>query len=119
LPQIPGFLLEGTQFKIGQTLHLAAGLAEVVFGCGAKIIVQGPADMEIDSAKAATLHIGRLTADVPDDLEGFKIHTAVAEIHSLPVALEQPVKPEQHAQPKQPRQSQPEQQAKKALPATM
>jgi len=75
---------EGASLKVGQTVKLAGGLAEITFACGAKVILQGPANFEIESDKTAILHSGRLTADVPDDLEGFKIHTPVAEILSLP-----------------------------------
>lgn len=76
---------EGACLLPGQAVKLAGGLAEITFACGAKVILQGPASFEIESAKTATLHTGRITADVPDDLEGFKIHTSAAEILSLPV----------------------------------
>jgi hypothetical protein len=74
---------EGASLSPGQTVRLTTGLAEVTFANGAKIILQGPANLEIESAKTAVLHNGRMTADVPDDLEGFKVRTAVAEIVSL------------------------------------
>lgn len=75
---------QGACLLPGQAVKLAGGLAEITFACGAKVILQGPASLEIESSKTATLHNGRMTADVPDDLEGFKIHTAVAEVLSLP-----------------------------------
>jgi hypothetical protein len=75
---------QGSALKSGQSLKLAEGLAEITFACGAKVILQGPAVLEIESAKTAILHSGKLTADVPDDLEGFKIRTAVVEVISLP-----------------------------------
>jgi hypothetical protein len=75
---------EGAKLVPGQAVKLASGLAEITFVSGAKVILQGPANLEIESTKTATLHNGRLTADVPDNLEGFKIHTATAEILSLP-----------------------------------
>ena len=74
---------EGAQFKVGQTLHIAAGLVEIVFGCGATAIVEGPAVLELQSNKSSALHIGKLTAHVPDDLEGFTVHTPVAQVVSL------------------------------------
>ena len=64
--------------------QLTAGLAEITFASGAKVILQGPASLEIESNKTATLHNGRMTADVPDDLAGFRIHTSTVEILSLP-----------------------------------
>jgi hypothetical protein len=75
---------DGAYLRPGQAVKLTSGLAEVTFGSGAKVILEGPANFEIESAKTAILHSGRLCADVPDDLEGFKIRTAVAEILSLP-----------------------------------
>ena len=74
---------EGAQFKVGQTLHIAAGLVEIVFGCGATAIVEGPAVLELQSNKTSALHAGKLTAHVPDDLEGFTVHTPVVQVVSL------------------------------------
>lgn len=75
---------KGAFLRPGHKLKLAGGLAEISFACGAKVILQGPASLEIESIKTAILHSGKLTADVPDDLEGFKIRTPLAEIISLP-----------------------------------
>jgi len=74
---------KGAFLRPGHKLKLVEGLAEISFACGAKVILQGPANLEIESAKTAILHSGKLTADVPDDLEGFKIRTSLAEIISL------------------------------------
>ena len=76
---------KGEYLMPGNKLKLIGGLAEITFACGAKIILQGPANLEIESAKTAILHSGKVTADVPDELEGFKIRTPVAEVISLPV----------------------------------
>lgn len=81
---------EGAGLLPGQALKLTAGLAEITFTCGAKVILQGPANFEIESSKTATLHNGRMTADVPDDLAGFKIHTSTVEILSLPADAKEP-----------------------------
>ncbi len=75
---------KGAYLRPGKIVKLAAGLAEITFDCGAKVILQGPASLQIESSKTAVLHSGKLTADVPDDLEGFKIRTSLAEILSLP-----------------------------------
>lgn len=74
---------EGSQFKVGQTLNLAAGLVEIAFGCGAKAILEGPAVLELESSKSGSLRIGKLTANVPDEVEGFTVHTPTTEIVSL------------------------------------
>jgi hypothetical protein len=88
---------EGACLLPGQAVKLAGGLAEITFACGAKVILQGPASLEIESSKTATLHNGRMTADVPDDLEGFKIRTSVAEILSLPAEQSPAKKPQTDA----------------------
>jgi hypothetical protein len=75
----------GTALMPGQLVHLLDGLAEITFGSGARVILQGPARLEIESAKTAVLHSGKLVADVPDDLRGFKIHTPSADVISVPV----------------------------------
>jgi len=68
---------------VGQTLNVTAGLVEIAFACGAKAILEGPAVLELQSEKSGALRTGRLTADVPDEVEGFTVHTPVAQIVSL------------------------------------
>ena len=75
---------KGDALKSGQKVKLTEGLAEITFACGAKVILQGPGVLEIETIKTAILHSGKLTADVPDDLEGFKIRTPVVEVIALP-----------------------------------
>ena len=77
-------LREGAPLRAGQTLHVATGLAEIAFACGAKAIIEGPVVLEIESTKTAVLHSGKLTANVPDDLEGFNVRTPLVEIVALP-----------------------------------
>ena len=77
-------LVEGKQFKIGETLNVAKGLVEIVFACGAKAVLQGPAILQLDSGKSSMLHIGRMVADVPDDVEGFTVRTSIVQVVSLP-----------------------------------
>lgn len=74
---------EGSKVRVGQTLNVTSGLVEIAFACGAKAILQGPAILEIQTAKTSDLKVGRITADVPDDIEGFKIQTPTAVITSL------------------------------------
>ena len=76
-------LHEGAQFKVGQTLNIATGLAEIVFGCGATAIVQGPAVLELESNKSGALRLGKLTANVPDHVKGFTVHTPTVHLVSL------------------------------------
>jgi hypothetical protein len=74
---------EGTQFKVGQTLNVAAGLVEIAFACGAKAVLEGPAVLELQSEKSGSLKLGKLRADVPDEVEGFTVHTPMVQLVSL------------------------------------
>ncbi len=61
-------------------LRLASGLATVEFRKGARIILEGPADLEIVSADKCFLHRGALTAHVPPPAVGFMVETANARL---------------------------------------
>jgi hypothetical protein len=74
---------EGTQFKVGQTLNVAAGVVEIAFACGAKAVLEGPAVLELQSEKSGTLKLGKLRANVPDEVEGFTVHTPMVQVVSL------------------------------------
>lgn len=82
---------DGTLLKVGQRLNVAAGLAEIAFACGAKAILEGPAVLELQSEKSSHLRTGRMTADVPDEVEGFTVHTPVAQVVSLCALESKPV----------------------------
>jgi ferric-dicitrate binding protein FerR (iron transport regulator) len=63
----PGDLLAG------RTLGLDRGLAEVHFRGGARVVLEGPAELELLSAGSARLRRGRLTARVPAGAAGFEV----------------------------------------------
>jgi hypothetical protein len=107
---------EGAALKSGQKVKLLNGLAQLTFACGAKVILQGPGVLEIESAKTAILHSGKLTADVPDDLEGFKIRTAVVEVVALAVDPKE-TKADQHARIEAPAKGSPSSNLKPPAPA--
>jgi hypothetical protein len=73
-------LPEGELFAKGQRLELVEGLAEVCFGGGARVILQGPAIFEIRDDNSAVVSVGRYTALVPEEAAQFAIHTAAAEL---------------------------------------
>jgi hypothetical protein len=56
-------------------LNLEEGLAEVTFDTGAKVVLEGPALFEVQSATRATLHAGKLSARVPPAAVGFAVQT--------------------------------------------
>ncbi|HXG08308.1 MAG TPA: FecR domain-containing protein [Gemmataceae bacterium] len=59
--------------RAGKVLKLERGLAEVRFQCGARVVLEGPASLELLSAKGARLRYGKLTARVPNPATGFEI----------------------------------------------
>lgn len=80
--------LGGTRLKTGadlppQRLQLGRGLAELRFGCGASVVVEGPAEVTLDTPSQMTLHAGRLAAAVPNEAVGFVVRTPDAEVVDL------------------------------------
>lgn len=56
-------------------LHLKSGLAEIVFYSGARIVIQGPTDVELISQNQASCPRGQLLAEVPPQARGFRVDT--------------------------------------------
>ena len=54
-------------------VQLKSGLAQIEFFCGATVILEGPAELELKSADRARIHNGRLRAQVPPAARGFTI----------------------------------------------
>ena len=75
-------LLEGQQFEQGQRLELVEGLAELGFLSGARIVVQGPAILQIGDESSVQLSVGRLAATVPKSSSSFNVRTPVANLSS-------------------------------------
>ena len=70
-----GDLYEGETLVAGRRLNLRSGLAEVHFDCGACVILQGPASLQMAAPSQGRLRSGRLTADVSGEAAGFMIYT--------------------------------------------
>ncbi|MCE9557161.1 MAG: FecR family protein, partial [Planctomycetes bacterium] len=64
----------------GRTLQLTAGFAEIKFHSGARVVLEGPASLTLESANAGRLATGKLVARVPKQAHGFTIHTAAETI---------------------------------------
>jgi ferric-dicitrate binding protein FerR (iron transport regulator) len=69
--------------QAGKVLNLERGLAEVRFQCGAKVVMEGPASLELLSGKSARLRHGKLTARVPGPATGFEIVSPQGKIIDL------------------------------------
>lgn len=63
--------------------RLKSGLAQIVFYSGARLVIEGPAELQLISAKEAICRRGRVTAEVPPQARGFRIATPHTRIHEL------------------------------------
>jgi len=63
----------GREMRAGKFLRLERGLAEIEFDQGARVILQGPAGLELLSGSKVRLAHGTLTARVPAGARGFTV----------------------------------------------
>ncbi len=61
-------------------LRLEAGMAQVVFYQGARMVFEGPAELRLVSVTEAELASGRLLAEIPPPARGFRLRTAQGEL---------------------------------------
>ncbi|MCC6354105.1 MAG: FecR domain-containing protein [Verrucomicrobiae bacterium] len=73
----------GQHLSRGQVIAIEGGMAEIAFDCGAVVVIEGPASLELDSAWAATLRRGTLRAQVPPEAIGFRISNPAVEVVDL------------------------------------
>ncbi len=76
------------KYQVGKTLGAGAfkieeGAAELHFFCGARVVLEAPAEIRIISAWEAKCIEGRLRAEVPPAARGFKLVTESSEIIDL------------------------------------
>lgn len=64
-----------TEFKQGDLVSLADGLAQLQFKDGAVVIIQAPATFEATGTNGLRLISGRITATIPDRAHGFTVMT--------------------------------------------
>jgi len=64
-------------------LTLAGGFAEVTFGSGAVVVVEGPATFEVAGPEQMAMADGRLLARVPPEAAGFRVATPSAWVTDL------------------------------------
>lgn len=57
------------------TLRLEAGLAQVIFYSGARLVIEGPAEVQLISQNEAICLQGRIIAEIPPQAGGFRIGT--------------------------------------------
>ena len=78
----------GSEYRDGEVLpngrfQFQKGVAEIDFFCGATLIVEGPADLNIESDWLVEVASGRLRANVPPAARGFIVKAAGSEIVDL------------------------------------
>ena len=76
-------LSPGARFHKGQEIELTHGFAEVTFDSGARVLLEGPTKLEVDSAWVAVLKQGTLKANVPHEAIGFSIAAATVNVVDL------------------------------------
>ncbi|MBN2514096.1 MAG: FecR domain-containing protein [Sedimentisphaerales bacterium] len=71
---------ESNRLYTHSTLSLLEGFAEITFDNQAKIILQSPAQIDIEDFNQIFLHSGKLSAVVPPSAVGFVVRTAAATV---------------------------------------
>jgi hypothetical protein len=75
--------MPGRDMRAGKRLRLRRGLAEIEFDRGARVILQGPAGLELVSGTEVRLLDGTLTARVPLAARGFTVLSPRGKIVDL------------------------------------
>jgi len=84
---------QGTQpLRVGSALEpgrlrLESGLAQVVFYSGARVVMEGPTELQLVSPTEAVCPAGRLLAEVPQPTRGFRLKTAQLNVVDLGTAF--------------------------------
>src|SRR6185436_9836276 len=64
-------------------LRLRSGLAQIVFYSGARVVMEGPAELQIISPSEVSCRSGRLIAEVPPEARGFRVGTPQMNVTDL------------------------------------
>jgi hypothetical protein len=68
-------------------LKLEAGLAQVVFYSGARVVIEGPAEVQLVSTGHAVCRRGKITVEIPSQARGFRVDTPHGTITDLGTAF--------------------------------
>jgi hypothetical protein len=68
-------------------LRLKSGMAQVVFYSGARVVIEGPAELRLVSPNEAVCPTGRLLAEVPQPARGFRLKTDQLKVLDLGTAF--------------------------------
>lgn len=64
-------------------LQLRSGLAQIVFYSGARLVIEGPAELQLVSPGEVVCFSGRLIAEVPPPARGFQVRTPSLNVRDL------------------------------------
>ena len=67
----------------GQRLAVDAGLLEITYGSGARVVLEGPVEYTVAERNMGCLEHGRLVAQVPATANGFTVQTPGAKVTDL------------------------------------
>ncbi len=73
-------LFEQADLDRAAWIDLREGLLELAFSRGARVVLQGPARLEIAGPNEARLESGSLVAHVPREASGFAVHTPTVSV---------------------------------------
>lgn len=68
-------------------LRLNRGTVQVEFLSGARLLIEGPAEVRLDSENSAFLQSGKASAHVPEPAHGFQLHAPGMEVEDLGTAF--------------------------------
>ena len=68
-------------------LRLESGMAQVVFYSGARLVMEGPTELQLIAPMEAVCPIGRLLVEVPKPARGFRLKTAQLDLVDLGTAF--------------------------------
>ena len=85
---IGAYRADGATYKTGEKvepgiLSLTRGLLRLDFSNGARVTVQGPAELEVLDQDRVLLHKGLVTATIPESAVGFVVDTVAAHVADL------------------------------------
>lgn len=68
-------------------LWLKKGIIKIEFDYGAEVILEGPAEIKLESAEKMTLAYGRLYANIPEYAAGFMVSTPYSKVIDMGTAF--------------------------------
>jgi hypothetical protein len=74
---------EPGELRPGRSVRIDRGLAEIRFRCGARVVIEGPAALDLVSDRSVALRSGKLTARVPAEAIGFEVRSPEGKVIDL------------------------------------